>query len=306
MPSNVPPFRLPAPVDVRALLAEPIPERQWVIPGLFEHGDRCIITGGEGEGKSALCRQMAIQLALGIHPLTLESCEPQRVFLADGENSREQIKAEIQKICLQADVMPPPAGMMTVGNWDAGLNLIDPKWEAALQYELEESRPDILFIGPLYKLAEGTLSDEGVSRSVAAALDRIRTSLGLVIVIEAHQINEQVAFDTKTKAFRRNREARPFGSSLWRRWPEFGRCLFHDGTLFAWRKDRQSRDWPDKLRRGDSWLWVADNRLCLVCDGPLTGQQERFCSEKCKNVKNQRDHRQRAQTTDSLPAEIGD
>jgi hypothetical protein len=57
---------------------------------------------------------------------------------------------------------------------------------------------------------------------------------------------------------------RPFGSSLWKRWPEFGYCLkltrdsdFHARMchLIPWRGPRDERDWPAGLAAGGSWPW---------------------------------------------------
>ena len=299
LPPPPPSFRLNAPIDVNALLEEPEPEHNWLVPGLLERSDRVIFTGGEGEGKSLLHRQMAIQIALGISPFTLEPMRPCRVWLADMENPREAIKTEIRKICESAGVSPPEPGWLTVANWEAGVDLTDPRWEQSIRYELLQSPPDILFAGPLYKLAGDDLSNEAVSRPLSAALDRLRVEFGFALILEAHQINEQVAFDPKARHFRKNREARPYGSSLWRRWPEIGRCLFTDGTLWAWRNDRVERNWPKKLQRGDTWLWELQAEVCLRvgCENPLTGKQERYCSELCSHAARQQNYRQRAKVT---------
>jgi ATPase subunit of ABC transporter with duplicated ATPase domains len=63
-------------LDLDAFLAEPDPEYDWLIPGLLERGDRVIVTGQEGKGKSTLLRQIGVQVAAGIHPFTLDDIVP--------------------------------------------------------------------------------------------------------------------------------------------------------------------------------------------------------------------------------------
>ena len=53
----------------------------WVVPGLLERGDRFVLTGTEGAGKSTLFRQLAVTIAAGIHPFSGDPIEPMRVLL---------------------------------------------------------------------------------------------------------------------------------------------------------------------------------------------------------------------------------
>lgn len=285
-------------------MAEEEPEHNWVVPDLFERGDRMILTGGEGEGKSTLVRQMAIQVASGIHPFTLEAIPPQRVLLMDLENSREQIKAEVIKICDRAGIAVPGEPWLSIANWPSGVDLQVNNYELALKAVLAEIRPDFVAGGPLYKMTDASLSDEDVSRHVAAALDRFRADYGFALLLEAHQINETTAWDQTAKSWKRDRAARPFGSSLWRRWPEFGVCLFNDGTLFHWRKGRQARSWPRKLQRdGDVWLWQNDDGLCPVCGKDKDKGKEAYCSTTCRETAKKR--RQRLRSTTQMEMVVG-
>src|SRR5438132_11941606 len=81
----------PHDLDVDEFLNEDEPEYDWVIPEVVERGDRVVLTGGEGMGKSTLLRQIAIQAAAGVHPFTLEAMTPVRVMLLDLENSKRHV-----------------------------------------------------------------------------------------------------------------------------------------------------------------------------------------------------------------------
>ena len=53
------------------------------------------------------------------------------------------------------------------------------------------------------------------------------------------------------------RAERPYGASLWSRWPEFGLHLAESGELRHWRGARDEREWPGALVRGGEWPWTA-------------------------------------------------
>ena len=67
-------------------LGTQFPEPDWVIDGLMARGERLILTGEEGLGKSTLQRQIAMCSAAGIEPFNGQSIEPRTVLLIDAEN----------------------------------------------------------------------------------------------------------------------------------------------------------------------------------------------------------------------------
>ena len=265
---------LPPPVDVNVLLAEDEPEYNWCIPGLMERGDRLILTGYEGAGKTVLLRQIAVQCAVGIHPFTLEPMEPQRVLFVDLENPSSLIRRKLAELCVDRTV---PYGNLMVARWPSGLDITQSVDREALRGVLGDVSPELLVIGPMYKLAQH-LDKEEVAGEVAATLDAWRTVFNFTLIMEAHQPHQTVVDGQRWRA------ERPIGSSLWMRWPEFGVCLENRGTLRHWRGQRDEREWPDKLYRGEEWPWMVEARLCLHCGEPLKDTQEKYCSEKCGNA----------------------
>jgi len=57
------------------------------------------------------------------------------------------------------------------------------------------------------------------------------------------------------------RDLRPFGSSVWLRWPEFGIGLRKEDDdrylVEHWRGPRDKRTWPTALQRRREWPWTA-------------------------------------------------
>ncbi|MFF3443603.1 AAA family ATPase [Streptosporangium sp. NPDC002721] len=233
-------------VDLDEFLNAPEEEYDWLIPGLLERGDRLMLTGPEGGGKSTLWRQIAIQAASGIHPFTGETIPPLRVLYLDLENSERQSRRKLRPLRIQArDAYQ--SGQLTIEVRPAGLDLLTAEDNAWLDDLVAEARPDLLLTGPLYRMASGDPIEEKHARSVSQALDRIRNR-GCAVLIETHCPHGTGG---------QKRPERPYGASLWLRWPEFGLFLADDGAVRHWRGARDERSFPTLLKRGGEWPWTA-------------------------------------------------
>lgn len=231
-------------LDFEAFLHEDEPDYDWVIEGLIERGDRTIVTGPEGGGKSTLLRQIAVQAAAGIHPFTLEEIRPVNVMLLDLENSRRQVRRALRPLCIAAgDADLSQARIRVVPE---GIDLLSEIYRDFLDRRLEANQPELLICGPLYKLSGGDPTEEKVAKSVALFLDQMRKKYGIAILMEAHSPHPTGGG---------KRPERPYGASLWLRWPEFGLFLDKSGALRHWRGARDERSWPAMLQRGGEWPW---------------------------------------------------
>jgi hypothetical protein len=104
--------------DLYEFLDGPEPIYQWLMPGLLERGDRLMITGYEGWGKSTLVRQIALGCASGVHPFTGESTEPVRVLFIDCENSETQLRRGLTRmmpVLTETYAQPPEPGHGSFG-----------------------------------------------------------------------------------------------------------------------------------------------------------------------------------------------
>jgi hypothetical protein len=233
-------------------------EYDWLIPNLLERQDRVIITGGEGAGKTYLMRQIAVMAAAGLHPTLLTPIRPVRVLVVDVENTEKQWRRAVRTLTLKARMAgtADPAEALHLA-CHARIDITTERDLGAIHRLVDEHTPDMLLIGPLYKLTSKAINSDDDAAPLIAALDTLRDR-NLTLVLEAHA-GHAIGQDG-------NRNLRPRGSAALLGWPEFGLGIAADGgedpTLFhlvRWRGDRDERAWPESLRRGGDWPWQDDN-----------------------------------------------
>ena len=79
MTDNVTKFSRPRPfrvLDIGDLHGRPIPEREWLVPGLLVRGGITLLNGDGGMGKSLLCLQLQVAAALGEQWLGIDLGDP--------------------------------------------------------------------------------------------------------------------------------------------------------------------------------------------------------------------------------------
>lgn len=239
----------------------------WVIPNLLEHGDRLILTGFEGLGKSMLVRQLAVAAAAGVDPFNTGYTHryPQRkVLFIDCENSEAQSRRKLRPIVMVTKGVDAeiPVGGMRLIHRPEGIDLTTAADAAWLLERVTAHQPDLLIIGPFYRLHAANMNDEVVARRTVAVLDAARAVNGCALITEAHAGHGEAG---------KSRSVRPTGSSLLLRWPEFGYGLapgamatpddrgnFTEVDVMPWRGPRDERNWPAHLQHGGAHAlpWV--------------------------------------------------
>lgn len=236
----------------RELTSEADQGYEWLIPGVLERQERVMIVAAEGVGKTMLARQVAICCAAGVHPFTYSAMPAVRTLFVDLENPERIIRRTARKIVEEVDRNWPSRQHAEAHLWvkPDGIDVLKARDRDRLEEVIERSRPDLLVMGPIYKMFvdPGSRSAEAVVTEVAMYLDRIRELYGCALWLEHHApLGNSLS----------GRDLRPMGSAVWMRWPEFGYALSPDPTaprpeyeVKQWRGPRDDRSWPARLRRG--------------------------------------------------------
>ena len=245
---------------LREILETEDEPEDWVIPGLFERGDRLILTGYEGLGKTTWLRQIGICAAAGLNPVTLDQLDRQiRVLFVDVENSERQWRRETRGIAVVAERggLGSPRDFVHV-HTGARMDLRKDRDLGLVHRLVDQYQPEILVIGPLYRLTPNGINNDEEAAPLIAALDTLRDR-GLVLAMEAHA----------PKGSMGERNLAPRGSAALMGWPEFGFGLapqdkdetgrIQTAEVVRWRGDRdRGRQWPKMLWAGGPFPWTAD------------------------------------------------
>jgi replicative DNA helicase len=246
-------------ISVTELLVMADDEPDWLIPGLLERRDRLMLTGEEGLGKSHLLRQFAIHAAAGLNPFdSLEKFEPLRALIVDCENTWSQVRRKIRPAVdwVKTTAAPDPSDRVMV-ECSSRIDVTRDKDLSRIHQMLDSTDPDLVVIGPLYRLTSKAIQTDDEAAPVLAALDTIRDR-GCALLMEAH------AGHAIGKGGQR--DLRPRGSSALLGWPEFGygmRSIGAEGyaDLVQWRGPREERAWPTRLRKADGFRWKPHDDL---------------------------------------------
>jgi hypothetical protein len=233
-------------------------DHDWLIPGLLERGDRLILTGFEGGGKTTWIRQMVISMAAGIHPTTMNMLErPLTVLVVDAENTEAQWRAQVRGMTTKAAKygLTDPAPNIHI-HAKGRIDITKDATLGEVHRLVDEHKPDVLAIGPLYKMVSTGINNDQEAAPLIMALDSLRDRV-LALIMEGHA--------SKGNSQNASRDLAPRGSAALMGWPEFGFGLHPDAddpdkTLVTkWRGDREAgRQWPRELYRGGPFPWTGE------------------------------------------------
>lgn len=244
-------------VTVTELLDATDDEPEWLIPDLLERRDRLMLTGEEGLGKSHLLRQFAICAAAGLHPFDGRRFDPVRTLVIDCENTWAQVRRKVRPAVEAVTRYGTDPSQQMMVDCTSRMDITRDRDLARIHQLLDVWQPELVTIGPLYRLVPRALQTDDDTAPVLAALDTIRDR-GAAVLIEAHAGHALGKGGV--------RDLRPRGSSSLLGWPEFGYGMRNIGAegycdLVPWRGNREERAWPQRMKRADGYRWVPHHDL---------------------------------------------
>lgn len=240
-------------MDIHDVVLRKISDIEWVVPNMLAKRERILLTGFEGLGKSNLCRQFAACIAAGLNPFTFAHMDPKRVLFIDAENEPGQTLESWQGLLSRCDEYSAPIdrGQLTIlEEWDnSDMDLASPVGMEWLHERIEAYKPDLCVIGPLTNAVGRDLKDDEPVRKLKSTVNSARTICGTSFLLEHHAPHRSQN--------EKKRSVRPYGSSMFLRWPDFGYGLLptEDEGTYAWEKTRwprvRTRAWPAFLKWGN-------------------------------------------------------
>lgn len=240
----------------------------WIVPQLIERDWVVMITGPNGGGKSTMCLQIALSAALGIHPWNASLITPQKVLYIDAENSPGVI-ARKKRI---ANRLVALAGKTTVDNIRfrfGTVNLADPSDRLRLEHHMQAYRPDLVVLGPIYKMYSSGSDDSWRSeaQAVQSWVDKTRRKYKFGTLIEGHPPKG-------------DGNGQPKGDSSWGSWPYFGFQIALDADdrrvadLTPWRYPREPITMPTRVGWGFDNALERQRRLMWTPIGSLMSSED--------------------------------
>jgi hypothetical protein len=227
-----------------------------VIPGMCNRDYRTIVVAEEGAGKSLLLRTIGQSAAQGMHPFTHKHIEPKRVLVVDLENPAQAIidTAFGLELLLEERSLDYDESRFKVWRRPGGINIRKLADRAALQREIAFHQPDLVCIGPIYKMYARGIGEsyEDSADEAMRVLDDLRTKYEFALYMEHHAAKGKSG---------EGRDLSPMGSQRWMAWPEIGISLYRDKqdpTSFDVKRFRGDRlsgvKWPDRIVRNKMFL----------------------------------------------------
>lgn len=230
-----------------------------LVPGLLDRQEVVMILAAPGVGKSWLSRQVALTVAAGVHPFDgRRRIPPIRSLLVDLENPESTVQRQVTDPYHAVRYLAGGIEKIGDGAWfwphTEGLNIRKRPDAALLERAIADTKPDLVCIGSLYNLFQRGSSDwDTAAEETIHVLNRIRARYRCALWIEHHM----------PKAGEGGHRSSPFGSSLWERWPSYGRVIKRVGgehyEFEVFRGDREAgREFPIGLQRGGRQLpWMS-------------------------------------------------
>jgi replicative DNA helicase len=199
--------------------------------------------------------------AAGIHPWTGKDMPPQKVLMVDSENHPDQVLESWQDMIGRAKRLDRPVqrGMLILQEeWDNEINLNEASGRRWLIERTNAHQPKLICIGPLYNLSSRDLAETPTVHEVKTAINEARSICGSAVIMEHHAPHRGNGD--------KDRSVRPYGSSTFLKWPDFGYGLKPEDMegYYELQKTRfprvRSRYFPGWMRWGKpntlEWPWM--------------------------------------------------
>lgn len=193
-----------------------------VIERFVDEGDKIILVGPPGAGKSILTQQIAMCIATATPFLDcLTVPKRRRVLYLNAEGKVRDMKKRLKRMGM---VIPlEDEGLMTWGF--AGNFAVDSdQGRLEIEHLIEVHQPEVVVYDPLYMSMLGSLSDEKDARVVQAVFNHWALRYGITQLVPTHPPKPVRGADAFASAIH-NDDSVIFGSRFWEAWADLTMSL---------------------------------------------------------------------------------
>ena len=164
----------------RELCAIDLPDKDELCGPLLVRGNRLVIAAGTGEGKTTLALQLVKASLAGEHFLRWRGVGGLQVLIIDAEQGLRTIQRRFLEASLHEQ---DSVHLIRVPD---GLNLDEDYHAIMVEEVINDVKPDVVVLDPLYKLHKGEVTDERVAVELMRRLDAWRERYHFALVLLAH------------------------------------------------------------------------------------------------------------------------
>lgn len=185
-----------------------LPEHTALIEGLLYEHDSLMIASESGKGKSLASIQIAMHLTKATPVFgSFHVPRPLRVWWMQMERHENESLERINKLMSIMDWEPDNFFLDTEMQI---LNFINPAHYPLIEKRGLEIKPDVIFIDPLYGVAQG-LSQDKIASEVSKCFTMLKKSLNCAMWLNHHIVKDQYSSQTGQKVERDD----PFYGATW-------------------------------------------------------------------------------------------
>lgn len=151
-------------VPIQTLLDKVFPEKEDLIQDIFPLYGRAIISAPAKLGKSLFATGLSLGLAAGQDVMNFKIPKPRRVLYFDAEVGERGMQERLRSMTSALKCTPTALHENLFFCCDRTVSLTDTAGLLSIQDAIENTKPDLIVLDPLYKLQRG---DENSSRDMS-------------------------------------------------------------------------------------------------------------------------------------------
>lgn len=185
-----------------------LPEHTALIEGLLYEHDTLMVAADSGKGKSLLSIQIAMHLTKATPVFGgLKVVRPLRVWYLQMERHENESLERINKLMSNFDWEPKN---LFIDTEPQVLNFLNEDHYEIIEARGKEIKPDVIFIDPLYGVAQG-LSQDKIAAEVSKCFTMLKKALGCAIWVNHHIVKDTYSSQTGSKIEKDD----PFFGATW-------------------------------------------------------------------------------------------